>query len=51
MVHGAISYDNLATTYPKIEFNKTSFFDRLGVSMLETSKFKFKDFIDLLTKL
>ncbi|WP_026707187.1 DUF4132 domain-containing protein [Flavobacterium frigidarium] len=45
---GAISYDNLTPLYlPKIKFeNKTSFFDRLGVSMLETSKFKFKDFID-----
>ncbi|WP_434036210.1 DUF5724 domain-containing protein [Formosa sp. 4Alg 33] len=45
---GAIDYDKLTPLYiPKTRFEtKTNFFDKLGISMSESSKFKFKDFID-----
>ncbi|MFB9053857.1 DUF5724 domain-containing protein [Formosa undariae] len=45
---GAIDYENLTPLYiPKTRFEtKTNFFDKLGISMSESSKFKFKDFID-----
>ncbi|QDO94513.1 DUF4132 domain-containing protein [Formosa sediminum] len=45
---GAIDYDNLTPLYqPVSRFEtKTSFFDKLGISLSESSKFKFKEFID-----